>query len=183
MAWTAPMTAVANTAFSAAQFNTHVRDNLLETAPGKATAGVANGSIPVKSATNQVTYRTPVIAAVATSQSTSSTSYVNLATSGPAVTVDTGANAIVLWHCSISNNSANSSYMSVAVSGATTIAADDDKGLRFREQGGDGSTVVHLGTNFMWTTLTPGSNTFTAKYRAFGGTATYFNRRLIVIPL
>src|SRR3546814_19340432 len=38
MAWTAPMTAVANTVFTAAQFNQHVRDNLNETAPAKATA-------------------------------------------------------------------------------------------------------------------------------------------------
>jgi hypothetical protein len=32
------MTAVTNATFTAAQFNTHVRDNLLETAPAKATA-------------------------------------------------------------------------------------------------------------------------------------------------
>ena len=38
MAWSAPMTAVANTVFTAAQFNQHVRDNLNETAPAKATA-------------------------------------------------------------------------------------------------------------------------------------------------
>lgn len=34
MAWTTPMTAVANEVFTAAQYNTYVRDNLLETAPG-----------------------------------------------------------------------------------------------------------------------------------------------------
>jgi hypothetical protein len=35
--WTAPMTAVAHTAFPATSFNTYVRDNLLESAPAKAT--------------------------------------------------------------------------------------------------------------------------------------------------
>ena len=38
MAWSAPMTAVANSTFTAAQFNQYVRDNLNETAPALATA-------------------------------------------------------------------------------------------------------------------------------------------------
>ena len=33
MAWTAPMTAVSGSVLTAAQWNTNVRDNLLETAP------------------------------------------------------------------------------------------------------------------------------------------------------
>ncbi|GII42264.1 hypothetical protein [Planotetraspora phitsanulokensis] len=39
MAWSAPMTAVANSIFTTAAFNQYVRDNLLETAPAKATTG------------------------------------------------------------------------------------------------------------------------------------------------
>jgi hypothetical protein len=38
MAWTAPRTWVTDEVVSASQLNTHVRDNLLETAPAKATA-------------------------------------------------------------------------------------------------------------------------------------------------
>lgn len=45
MAWTAPMTASANGTLTAAQFNTHVRDNLLETETAKATAAVTETPI------------------------------------------------------------------------------------------------------------------------------------------
>lgn len=176
------MTAVSNTAFTAAQFNTHVRDNLLETGPGKATSGVSNGSILTKSGTNAVTWRTPTISTVTTSQTTSSTSYTNLSTSGPTVSIATGAHALVLWNASLSNNSSNSSYMTVSVSGATTITADDDKALRFSDPTGSGR-VSHAATWFMWTTLNSGTNTFQAKYRVAGGTGTFSNRRMIVIPL
>lgn len=40
MAWTAPLTAALNGTLTAAQFNTHVRDNLLETEAAKATAAI-----------------------------------------------------------------------------------------------------------------------------------------------
>lgn len=182
MAWTAPMTAVANTSFTAAQFNTHVRDNLLETSPGKASAGVSNGSIPVKSGTNQITFRTPFTNTVLTSQSTSSGSYTNLSTTGPAVTVTTGTAAIVFVSASLINNSDNSSYVGYQISGATSLSPDgDERALRY------GSATSNRESQFsyvyMHTTLTAGSNTFTCKYRTNGGTATFRNRTITVLPL
>ncbi len=181
MAWTAPMTAVANTAFTAAQFNTHVRDNLLETSPAKATAGVSNGSILTKAGTNSTAFRTPDIATVLTSQTTSSTSYTNLSTSGPAVTVTTGARALVAISCSLKNNSTNSSFMSCEVSGATSFSATDDRSIRNRDgTGSDGElSMSHV---FLFKTLNSGSNTFTAKYRVIGGTGTFQYRHITVIP-
>lgn len=181
MAWTAPMTAVANTAFTAAQFNTHVRDNLLETAPGKATAGVSNGSLLAKSGTNAIAWRTPSQATVSTLQSTTSTSYTNLSTSGPAVTVTTGTRALVIISCSLQNNSTNSSYMSYAVSGATTVAATDAVAIRHRDGSGS-SGEEQMSRAYLHTSLTAGSNTFTAKYRVIGGTGSYQNRDITVIP-
>lgn len=181
MAWTAPMTAVANTAFTAAQFNTHVRDNLLETAPAKATSGVSNGSILTKSTTNTILWRYPDSNIVSTSQTTSSTSYVNLSTSGPSVTASTGSRVLVWFGCSLRNNSTNSSLMSVAVSGATTIAASDSVAIRNRD--GTGSdTELQMSRAYMFTTLNTGTNTFTAKYRVIGGTGTFSNRDLIIMP-
>lgn len=182
MAWTAPMTAVSNTAFTAAQFNTHVRDNLLETAPAKATSGFSNGSIPVKSGTNQITFRTPQQQQILTEQSTSSTSYTNLTSTGPTVTVTTGSMAFVSWHCSLRNNSTNSSYMSVGVTGATTDAANDDRSIRHRDGTGSSGEEM-MGIGFLFTSLNPGTNTFQAKYRVIGGTGTFRNRRISVIPL
>lgn len=180
MAWTAPMTAVANTAFTAAQFNTHVRDNLLETSPAKATGAVSNGSYWVKTATNSIVNRLAQTAGILTSQSRSSSSYGNLSTVGPSVTATTGANALVLFACNVDNNSTNSSYMSVAVSGATTIAATDDYAVRWRPHDSGGN--FSGGTHKLFTTLTPGSNTFTAQYRVNGGTGTWDNRYVTVIP-
>lgn len=181
MAWTAPMTAVANTPFTAAQFNTHVRDNLLETAPAKATAGVTTGSYPVKTATNQIGFRQPSIVTVLTSQSTSNTSYSNLATTGPSATLTTGARALVAISCSLFNSGTNSSLMSVEVSGATSFSATDDHAIRHRDGTGT-SGEEQLSQVYMFTTLNPGSNTFTAKYRVIGGTGTYSNRHIVVLP-
>lgn len=182
MAWTAPMTAVANTAFTAAQFNTHVRDNLLETMPGKATAGFPNGSIAVKSATNQISMRTPLVVSVDTQQSSSSTSYTNLSTVGPTITCTTGASAIVFWSGSMLNSGTNSTLMSIGVSGATTFTADDNKAIRHRDGTGSNGEEA-LSMSYMFTTLNAGSNTFQAKYRVIGGTGTWQYRRLIVFPL
>jgi hypothetical protein len=178
MAWTAPMTAVANTAFTAAQFNTHVRDNLLETAPAKATGAVSNGSYFVKTATNSIVNRLAQTNGILTSQSRSSSSYGNLSTVGPAVTATTGTMALVLFACNVDNNSGNSSYMSVEVSGATSISATDDYAVRWLSS----SANFSGGTHKLFTTLTPGSNTFTAKYRVNGGTGTWDNRYVTVIP-
>lgn len=181
MAWTAPMTAVANTPFTAAQFNTHVRDNLLETSPAKATAGVTNGALLVKAATNSVAFRTPSTASVNVQQSTTSSSYTNLSTSGPAVTVTTGTRALVIINCSLQNTSTNSSFASFDVTGASSISAVDDYAIRHRD--GTGSNgEEQMGRAHLFTGLTAGTNTFTMKYRVIGGTGRFDNREIIVIP-
>lgn len=178
MAWTAPMTAVANTVFTAAQFNTHVRDNLNETAPAKATTA---GSLFVASGVNQIAERIPGLDVINTSQTTTSTSYTDLATVGPSVTVTTGTSAIVFLASFLQNNTASQhSNAAVQVSGATTIAAADTDAIRMNAAAiGDFNRVGA----FTIPTLTPGSNTFTMKYRVAGGTGTFANRALFVIPL
>lgn len=119
-------------------------------------------------------------AAVQTSQTTASTSYTDLTTVGPAVTVTTGANAIVIVNFIGSNGtSADGAIMSAAVSGATTLSASDSNAAQV-----NGSTNISAACISMITGLTPGSNTFTAKYRAgTGGTATFIRRTITVIPL
>lgn len=180
MAWTAPMTAVANTALTAAQWNTHVRDNFLETAPAKATA---TGQIFVATGSNAVAARTPSGATVATSQSTTSTAYTDLTTVGPAVTVTTGTKAIVCISSTLMNSgTAFFSAASYAVSGATTIAASDAWMIRL-----DGHSITspsRWGSVHFQSSLNPGSNTFTMKYLAEStSSATFANRHITVIPL
>lgn len=184
MSWTAPMTAVANDIFTAAQFNTHVRDNLLETAPGKATAGVADGSYFVKSGTNSIVDRQVGVAEVDTSQTTTSTSFTDLATAGPTVTVTTGTRALVIITANLTNNT-DSAYaiMGVTISGASSVSASDANSLSFRQSAtGGGPQDPQMSWSKIYTGLTAGSNTFTSKYRVTAGTGTFQRRRLSVIP-
>jgi hypothetical protein len=130
----------------------------------------------------------PTSASVATSQSTSSSSYTDLATSGPAVTVTTGTTALVILYYNGGTNSGDAncaSFMSFAVSGATTISAADARSVGLTSAGN--SFVMGSGSGvFVVSGLTAGSNTFTAKYRstAGGGATTPFaERQIMVIPL
>ncbi len=182
MAWTAPMTAVSGNAFTAAQFNTNIRDNLLETAPAKATT---IGSLFVCNGANSIVERMPPSSdSITTAETTASTVYADLATVGPVVTVTTGAKALVMqsaWmHHTTTSNVAT--YASVAVSGATTTGANDSWAVTL-----DGVTfnnAVRMGAAHLFTALTPGSNTFTMKYKVETATTGSFQRReLIVIPL
>lgn len=179
MAWTAPQTWVANAVLTAAQLNTHLRDNLLETMPAKA---LTEGSIFVTAGANSIVERQIVTDRITTSQSTSSTSYTNLATVGPSVSVTTGTGAIVFHSCQVQNSSTGFSTMSWEISGATTRAALDATGIR--HDGVSGGNPWKVGsTDILIATLTPGVNTFTAKYKAESATtATFADRFLCVIP-
>lgn len=180
MSWTAPMTAVAGSVFTAAQFNTFVRDNLLECPAAKATSP---GSHFTTSATNQVTERIVQSAVVlGSAETTTSTSYADLTTPGPAVTVTTTSYALVLISGSVQNDTSGQSVrMAYDISGATSSAAADNRGIgHFAAVAG---TCGMVAGNAIWeSTLTPGSNTFTCKYRVAGGTGTFQSRRLQVIP-
>jgi hypothetical protein len=178
MAWTAPMTAVANTVFTAAQFNTHIRDNLAETAPAKATTA---GRIFVTTGANSIAERPLETAAISTSQTTTSVTYTDLSTVGPSVTITTGPAAIVWASCFIQNNTSGaSSHMSFAVSGATAIAASDVDALRFNAAANNDFMRAGFTAKV---TLTPGSNTFTMQYRVSGNTGTFANRSITVMSL
>jgi hypothetical protein len=174
MAWSTPLTAVSNTALTAAQWNASVRDNLLETGPAKVTVG---GQILVSTSTSQLAARTISTNFVSNLETTTSTTYTDLTTPGPAVTVTTGAQALVALKCDASNSGASGSVMSVAVSGTTSQAATDANSI-----GPDNTNKVRLGA-LVLLAIVGGSNTFTAKYRVTGGTGTFVNRSLIVIPL
>lgn len=120
-----------------------------------------------------------VTATISTSQTTASTSFVDLATSGPAQTVTVGPSGCVevVLTGNLSNSAGNYAVMGVAVSGATTAAASDVTSLQhFGTSPRRGSYVA------LMTGLTPGSTTFTAKYRVTGGTGTFVDRNIIVKP-
>jgi hypothetical protein len=179
VAWTTPLTAVANSALTAAQWNASVRDNLLETGPGKATAA---GAFLVTTGANAIAARTIGFATVGTSQTTASTGYVNLATAGPSVTLTTGTSALCFISVQCQNSVANAqSKVSIEVTGATSLTAGDGS-----EWIGDGNPadqpVSYTRIQPYNGTLTPGSNTFTLKYKVGSGTGTFAERDLVVLP-
>lgn len=109
---------------------------------------------------------------------TSNAAYVDLATVGPSVTITSvGTIALVMWganlHASVAADTAVASF---AVSGATTVAAADIDSIQ------GAGTVSQSFSNVRMITITPGSNTYTMKYKATGSThsATYANRRIVV---
>jgi hypothetical protein len=123
---------------------------------------------------------TPVAALVATSEQRSATSYGDLSTVGPAVTIETGTKALISVSAgaTVVAGAALIAYVAVQVSGATTVAAADGNALIMSLQGGAGwpsrsSIDVYLSG------LTAGSNTFTLKYKCSAATAIAFEQRTI----
>ena len=174
------MTAVANSVWTSAQYNTHVRDNFLASEAAVVTAA---GQMVWSTAANTLAARTPSSATVATSQTTTSTSYTDLTTVGPQVTITTGSVALVYIGCNISNSTIGAgSLMSYGVTSATTMLAADNWCLMW-----DGSAyasgLARLGVWHFVSNLVPGSNIFTAKYKVHTGTGTFLDRELIVYPV
>ena len=179
MAWSSNRTWIAGEDLTAALLNTYLRDQLDETAPAIATAA---GRLIVTDAANSITERIPTTAYVATSETTASASYTDLATVGPSVTVTTGTLALVLVQCRLANSvAAGQSVATVDVSGATTIAPAVARGLWYESS--NAGDLLLASSSSMFDSLTAGSNTFTLKYRTTGtGTSTFDYRRISVIP-
>lgn len=119
---------------------------------------------------------------VATGEATTSATYTDLTTTTDTVTVTIGNSgmALVLLYCSVLN-AGGYSYMSYAVSGATTSAAADTKAWQY------GAAIASIGASFgatfLETGLAAGSTTFKLKYRTTSSSNnTFSNRRIAVIP-
>lgn len=181
MAWSTPLTAVANASLTASQWNASVRDNLLMTGPALATTA---GSIFAVTGTNAIAQRLPGQFAVAGGETTTSATYTGTlsggaGTAGPGFPINTGVKALVAFHCRQSTSvSTTNVWTSVAVSGASTIAASDSWALSMDIV----SSQIFHGLTYVETGLTSGVNTFQMQYRASGGTATFASRRLNVVP-
>jgi hypothetical protein len=119
---------------------------------------------------------------VATSESTTVTAYGDLTTVGPYVTAVVGGSgrALVVASASITTPSnPDGAAMSVAVSGASTVAAAAGSRELFTDGTHSGSRLI------LFAGLTPGTTVFTAKYRSqtSGSTGTFADRVLLVLPL
>lgn len=178
MAWNTPITWVANTILTAAQLNAQVRDNMNVTAAAVATTA---GRLITTTGANALAERAILDDIIETSETTTSTTYTDLATPGPSVTMTTGAKALVFINASVDNDTANEvSFASFAVSGDTTSAAIDGRAV-FQEMVAGNNNIRAGVTNLI--ALTPGSNTFTMQYRVSGGTGMFVRRRIQVLGL
>jgi hypothetical protein len=184
------MTAVAQAVWTAAQWNTGVRDNLLETLPGKATTAgrwfVSSGINPTTIAERDIIADSNVDDGTTTS--TSYTATLTGSVGNCTVTATTGTSALVFVNSCMSHSSASAVQLtSVAVSGATTKAASDDWAWQcdgvIAGQFNRGGTVVYFGDDGDHGALTAGSNTFTAQFRTSSGTLTVSNSEIIVFAM
>lgn len=184
MAWTTPLTAVANVALTAAQWNASVRDDLNETAPAKFTAAnqyfVATGSnVGAARTMSQATY------SGGGTDTTNSTTYIGL-TGGPSVGPTTGTAALVHINSRCLNTTATGRALaSFAVSTATTIASSDIRAIGATSNGA--SEDYFVGGAFLLNAssvaLTAGTNTFSMEFRQTGGVGSFTIRSIAVTPL
>lgn len=183
MAWTSPMTFTDAQALTAAQLNTHLRDNLNETMPALATdptPGGTGGFFVVDDPKSIVERHIKAARVDQTGSTITSASFVDLADVGPSVEVETGSSAFVFFNCRIWNDTLNGqSDVSYAVSGSTTITASDD--WAFTLDGVAASNTWSGGTWDLRTDLNPGLNTFTMKYRSGGVGNAFFKWRTIAV--
>jgi hypothetical protein len=122
-----------------------------------------------------------VAAAVQTTEATTSITYANLATPGPAITLVVPPSGRVLVSVTSGIETTTGSavgYMSFALSGANTAAGSDTTALNLL-----GNVFQKASASFVVSGLTPGSTTFTAVYRTTAGTGTFQNRSIWAIPL
>ena len=118
---------------------------------------------------------------VATAQTTTSTSFADLATAGPTVTVTVGASGKVALHLAsrIANSSADTDcYVGVDISGASTVAATS---LLIASAGA--GKILRFGCTTIITGLSAGSTTFKMQYAVAAGTGTFEARELTVAPV
>jgi len=197
MAFTTPGTAVAGEVLTAAFWNTQVRDNI----NSLVVAGTALPTSPtdgesfyyIASATDGIVWHLRYRSAATGSfkweyvggpalsdeitgeQTTSSTTYTDLATAGPAISLPLPGDYLVTIAGRINNTSANqSAQMSYAI-GATTASDDDDINVL-----SSGATTGFIAYNFRERRKNSLSAvTLTMKYRSSGGGLCGFTDRFI----
>lgn len=184
MAWSTPLTVATDDLLSAAEYNQYIRDNLMETAPAKASSP---GNIFTTVGRNQIVERVMASADIPTLESTASSSYGDLDTPGPTISLACRA-AVILFSARMRNtNSASGkgAYVSVDVTGAKLQPATDEWAISTSGLGS--SNPVRLSGMFPFNGDSNADNrfTFTLKYRCQTGypSAQFDMRNITVFPL
>jgi len=141
----------------------------------------ANGELITAALLNSMLSRNTQQGFVGTNQQTSSTTYTDLATVGPSVTItSSGTVALVKWTAGMfsGDGTLRAGYVDFAISGATTRAPVDASAL-IETASNSGAGFRHMMEAYV--AITPGTNTFTLKYRCLTGPFAFQNRLLIVV--
>ena len=118
-------------------------------------------------------------------ESSTSTSYAAL-TTATSVTVTTGTKALVIVTAGVYNNSNSATahgYTSYAISGATTVAASDERAnmVWINTTAANSANLFRSSAAFVHTGLTAGSNTFAMQYKVNSSENVGFNYRSISV--
>lgn len=196
MAWATPATAVTGAVAEAADFNNH-RDDLNETAPAKATTagdivyatganaiarlaiGTEGQELVVNSAATAPLWMTRSASTqdVTAAQTTTSTSYTDLATTGPAVTLSPGITKahLLLYKAEMYNDAGDFTYASPSIAGAAAVDVDS------------AWVAATAYSSKMMTTLAASQAsgaTHTIKYKnGASGTGYFRNRRIVGVVI
>jgi hypothetical protein len=116
-------------------------------------------------------------------EATTSTTYVDLATVGPAVSLTMGASGAALVFITaraLDTIAGQYGIASFAISGGTTLAASDSRAILVESATAAADVAA---TRLVVVAGISGACTFTMKYRATAGTAQFSDRSIVVIPL
>lgn len=177
MTWQTPFNATDGTALTAAQLN-QIRDNLLETAPAKATADVWPRHF-VSTGANAIAERRIIDDNVDGTNTSTNETYTDLSPGGPNISLTTGTHALVFISGRLSNNTAG---------GVTRMSFEIQN-----DGGNDGRAVLNQGSDDLRATSAQlisavdqyASNTFAVVYRVddHATTGSYTTRRMCVMGL
>jgi hypothetical protein len=120
-------------------------------------------------------------------ESTSSTSYTNLITSGPTATVTVGASGklLITLSCAISrvSGSLSSGFASISMSGTNVLPANDQNSVEYNPP--SNNAFGSVSRTILLEGLSPGSTSIAMKYRSSdaGSQFQFKNKSLTVVPI
>lgn len=95
----------------------------------------------------------------------------------PSVTLTTGTTALITVAANLTNSGSVTSYMAVAISGATTVSGDTFE-ITWGAARNSANSSTTASRTYLISGLTAGTNTFALNYLVAGNTGTYVARNI-----
>lgn len=175
MTWSTLPTYTDGTVLDASKLNA-IKANINETAPAKATTA---GYHFVSTGTNHIEERAIVSDKILTQQTTTSTTYTNLSTTGGIAALTTGVKALIMHGCQMFNDTTSACWSSYELSGATSSSPNNDRAVTCEANANDSFRMSYCELQV----TNPGVNVFIQKYRVSAGQGTFDDRHIIAMGL